>query len=88
MGYTLGPIISLYVQAIPDGPFDRHDAFGITALAFPRALGLRDPSGRRFSFMGGFLTVGILTAFLLGLVCDLLLDADAVARRIRACSCC
>src|SRR5688572_21045365 len=34
MGYTLGPILSLYVQAIPDGHTVVMTAFGITAVTF------------------------------------------------------
>ena len=44
------------------------NAFGITAIAFVGLSAYAIRSGRRFSFMGGFLAVGILTAFLLGLV--------------------
>ena len=43
-------------------------AFGITAIAFVGLSAYAIKSGRRFSFMGGFLAIGILTAFLLGLV--------------------
>lgn len=68
MGYTLGPIISFYVQAIPDGHSVVMTAFGITAVTFLALSAYAIRSGRRFSFMGGFLTVGILTAFLLGIV--------------------
>jgi modulator of FtsH protease len=68
MGYTLGPIISLYVKAIPDGHSVVMSAFGITAAAFLGLSAYAVKSGRRFSFMGGFLFVGILTAFILGIV--------------------
>jgi modulator of FtsH protease len=68
MGYTLGPIISLYVKAIPDGHSVVMSAFGITAAAFLGLSAYAIKSGRRFSFMGGFLAVGILTAFILGIV--------------------
>jgi modulator of FtsH protease len=68
MGYTLGPIISLYVKAIPDGHSLVMSAFGITAAAFLGLSAYAVKSGRRFSFMGGFLFVGILTAFILGIV--------------------
>ena len=68
MGYSLGPILSLYVRAIPDGHSVVMTAFGITALAFVGLSAYAIKSGRRFSFMGGFLMVGILTAFILGLV--------------------
>jgi modulator of FtsH protease len=68
MGYTLGPIISLYVKAIPDGHTIVMSAFGITAIAFTALSAYAIRSGRRFTFMGGFLMVGILTAFVLGIV--------------------
>ena len=68
MGYTLGPIIGYYLQAIPNGHAVVMNAFGITAAAFVGLSAYAIKSGRRFSFMGGFLFVGILTAFLLGLV--------------------
>ncbi len=68
MGYTLGPIIGYYLQAIPNGHAVVMNAFGITAVGFVALSAYAIRSGRRFSFMGGFLAVGILTAFLLGLV--------------------
>ncbi len=68
MGYTLGPILGYYLTAIPNGHSVVINAFGITAIAFVGLSAYAIRSGRRFSFMGGFLTVGILTAFLLGLV--------------------
>jgi modulator of FtsH protease len=68
MGLTLGPIVNFYVKVIPDGHSVVVTAFGITAAAFLALSAYAIMSGRRFSFMGGFLTVGIITAFLLGLV--------------------
>lgn len=68
MGLTLGPILSYYVRAIPDGQSLIVTAFGITAVAFLALSAYAIRSGRRFTFMGGFLTVGIITAFLLGIV--------------------
>jgi modulator of FtsH protease len=68
MGYTLGPILSFYVKAIPDGHTVVMTAFGITAIAFTALSAYAIRSGRRFSAMGGFLMVGILTAFVLGIV--------------------
>ncbi len=68
MGYTLGPIIGYYLQAIPNGHSVVMNAFGITAVAFVGLSAYAIRSGHRFSFMGGFLAVGILTAFILALV--------------------
>jgi len=67
LGYTLGPIISFYLQAVPNGHSVVMNAFGITAISFIALSAYAVKSGRSFSFMGGFLFVGILTAFLLGL---------------------
>jgi modulator of FtsH protease len=78
MGYTLGPIISLYVKAIPDGHTVVMSAFGITAIAFTALSAYAIRSGRRFTFMGGFLMVGILTAFVLGIV-SILFSMPALA---------
>ena len=68
MGYTLGPIIGYYLQAIPNGHSVVMNAFGITAVAFVGLSAYAIRSGSRFSYLGGFLAVGILTAFILGLV--------------------
>jgi modulator of FtsH protease len=68
MGYTLGPIIGFYLQAIPNGHAVVLNALGITAVAFVALSVYAIRSGRRFSFMGGFLLVGIWTAFALALV--------------------
>jgi modulator of FtsH protease len=68
MGLTLGPIISAYVQFLPNGSQLVMTAFGITGATFVGLSAYAIKSGRDFSFMGGFLTVGILGAFLLGLV--------------------
>lgn len=68
MGLTIGPIVSYYARAVPDGHSLVMTAFGITAVAFLALSAYAIRSGRRFTFMGGFLTVGIITAFLLGIV--------------------
>jgi modulator of FtsH protease len=68
MGYTLGPIIGAYLSFVPNGHEVVTNAFAITAVTFVGLSVYAVKSGRRFSAMGGFLMVGILTAFLLGLV--------------------
>jgi len=67
MGLTLGPIISAYLKFVPNGHNVVMNAFGMTAIAFVGLSAYAVKSGRSFSFMGGFLMVGIITAFLLGL---------------------
>jgi modulator of FtsH protease len=67
MGLTLGPIIGAYLKFVPNGHNVVMNAFGMTAIAFVGLSAYAVKSGRSFSFMGGFLFVGIITAFLLGL---------------------
>lgn len=68
MGYTLGPIISAYLRFLPNGHEVVLTALGTTAVAFVGLSAYAIKSGKDFSFMGGFLTVGILAAFVLGLI--------------------
>jgi modulator of FtsH protease len=68
MGLTLGPIISAYLKFLPNGAQVVTTALGVTAATFLGLSAYAVKSERDFSFLGGFLTVGILGAFLLGLV--------------------
>jgi modulator of FtsH protease len=66
MGYTLGPIISRYLN-MPNGAQTVMLALGGTAAIFMALSAYALTTKRDLSFMGGFLTVGILVAFLAGL---------------------
>ena len=66
MGYTLGPIISSYLS-LPNGGQIVMTAMGATAAVFLGLSGYALSSRKNFSFMGGFLMVGILVAFFAGL---------------------
>ena len=66
MGYTLGPIISHYL-GLPNGGQTVMMAMGGTGGDLPRPVRLCADHEKDFSFMGGFLMVGILVAFLAGL---------------------
>jgi modulator of FtsH protease len=66
MGYTLGPILSSYLS-LPNGGQVVMTAMGATAAVFLGLSGYAVTSRKDFSFMGGFLMVGILVAFLAGL---------------------
>jgi modulator of FtsH protease len=68
MGLTLGPIISAYLKFLPNGHEVVTTALGVTAVTFVGLSAYAVKSQRDFSFMGGFLTIGIIGAFLLGLV--------------------
>lgn len=66
MGYTLGPIVSHYLS-MPNGHQTVMMAMGGTGAIFLGLSAYALVSRRDFSFMGGFLTAGILLAFLAGL---------------------
>ena len=57
-------------------------AMGGTGVIFLGLSGYALTSRKDFSFMGGFLMVGILVAFLAGLAALFLRDARAVAGRV------
>lgn len=66
MGLTLGPIINSYLS-LPNGSEMVMQALGSTGIIF-FALSFYVIHNRKdFSFMGGFLFIGILVAFLAGL---------------------
>ena len=67
MGLTLGPIISFYLHAFSNGAQLVMMAFGGTAAIFLGLSGYALTTKRDFSFLGGFLMVGILVAFLAGI---------------------
>jgi len=66
MGYTLGPIVSRYL-GLPNGGEVVMQALGATAVLFIGLSGYALTTRKDFSFMGGFLTVGVLVALVAGL---------------------
>ncbi len=66
MGYTLGPIIGYYL-GLPNGGQTVMMAMAGTAIIFLSLSGYALTTRKNFSFMSGFLMVGILVAFLAGL---------------------
>ncbi len=66
MGYTLGPILNQYL-ALANGPSTVMTALGGTGAIFLGLSAYALTTRKDFSFMGGFLMVGIIVAFLGGL---------------------
>ena len=66
MGYTLGPILNAYM-AMPNGGQVVMTAMGATGVIFLALSAYALTSRKDFSFMGGFLMVGIVVGFLAGL---------------------
>jgi len=66
MGYTLGPVITRYL-GLPNGGEIVMQAMGATALIFIGLSAYTLTTKKDFSFMGGFLMVGILLAIIASL---------------------
>ncbi|MFZ2726296.1 MAG: Bax inhibitor-1/YccA family protein [Methylococcaceae bacterium] len=64
MGLTLGPIISMYLKVFTNGHQLVMTALGGTGVIFLGLSGYALTTKKDFSFIGGFLMVGILVAFL------------------------
>lgn len=64
MGVTLGPIINMYLYRFGNGGEIVMMALGGTGVIFLAMSGLALTSKRDYSFMGKFLMIGILVAFL------------------------
>ena len=74
MGLTLGPLLSAYLEVVPNGARLVATAFGLTGAIFLALSGYALISRKDFSFMAGFITVGLvalLGIILVGLFVDL-----------------
>lgn len=67
MGLTLGPILNMYLNAFSNGHELIMTALGGTGVIFLGLSGYALTTRKDFSFLGGFLMVGILVAFLAGI---------------------
>lgn len=67
MGYTLGPILNHYIHGFSNGSELVMTSLGATGLIFFALSGYALISRKDFSFMGAFLMVGMLVAFLASL---------------------
>jgi len=65
MGFTLGPILNFYMAAKGAEPI--LTALGATALVFFAASAYVLTTKKNLSFMGGFLMVGMMVAFVAGI---------------------
>ena len=82
MGYTLGPVISRYL-GLPNGGEIVMQAMGGTAAIFIGLSAYAVTTKKDFSFMGGFLMIGILLAFLAGLAA-IFLEIPALSLTVSA----
>ncbi|MCC2615749.1 Bax inhibitor-1/YccA family protein [Aestuariibacter halophilus] len=78
LGYTLG-----YYAAVPGGPDIIMQAFGATALVFFALSGYVLTTKKDFSFMGGFLMVGLVVV-LIAAIANIFFAVPAVSLAINA----
>lgn len=64
LGYTLGPILNMYLTHFSNGPQLIGTALGGTGLIFFALSGYALTTKKNFSFLGGFLFAGFMIAFL------------------------
>lgn len=67
MGYVLGPILNLYIQGFANGGQLVGTAFGATGLIFLGLSAYVLTTRKDFSYMGGFLAIAIMVAFMAGI---------------------
>ena len=67
MGYTLGPILNFYIHSMVNGPQIVMTSLGATGVIFFALSAQAIISRKNYSYMGGFISVAILTAFMVGL---------------------
>jgi modulator of FtsH protease len=82
IGYTLGPILNAYL-ALPNGAQVVMMAMGGTAAIFLGLSAYVMTTRKDFSFMGGFLAVGLMVAFLAG-IAALLFHMPALSLAVSA----
>jgi modulator of FtsH protease len=64
LGYTLGPILNYYIASYSNGPQLIGAALGGTGVIFFALSGYALTTRKDFSFLGGFLFVGVMVAVL------------------------
>jgi modulator of FtsH protease len=82
MGYVLGPILSFYLS-LPNGSHIVTAAFGSTAVAFLGLSAYAITTRRDFSYMGGFLMVGLLVV-LAAIIANIFLQIPTLSLTISA----
>lgn len=64
LGYTIGPIVSFYIRALPNGRELVFYALGTTGAVFLVLSAYAVTTRKNFSYMGGFLATGMIIAFI------------------------
>ncbi|AGA33769.1 Putative TEGT family carrier/transport protein [Thioalkalivibrio nitratireducens DSM 14787] len=82
LGFFLGPILTAYL-GLPNGPQIVGNALATTAVAFVALSGYALATRKDFSFLGGFLIVGLVLA-LVAIVANIFLAIPALSLAISA----
>jgi len=77
MGLTLGPLLSFYIESVPNGGELVLTALGATGLIFLSLSAYVLKTGKDFSFLGGFLMVGLIGVVVVMLLGYFFLDLSA-----------
>ncbi len=81
MGGAIGPVISAYLTAYGNGSLIVAQALGGTALIFLCLSGYVLATGKNFSYLGGFLTTGLIVA-LVAIIANIFLQIPALSLAI------
>lgn len=82
MGYILGPIVGMYLK-LPNGSEIVMMSMGLTAATFVGLSGYALATRKDFSFLGGFLFVGLIVA-LVAILANFFLQIPALSLTISA----
>ena len=83
MGFTIGPIINLYMTALGNGSQIVMTALAGTGIIFVGLSSYVLVTKKDFTFIGGMLMVGILVAFIVGL-CAMIFSIPALSLAVSA----
>ena len=83
MGYALGPILSFYIANFSNGPQLVSTALGGTGLIFFALSGYVLTTRKDFSYLGGFLFVAVMLAFL-AMIASIFFQIPALSLAISA----
>ncbi len=68
LGFTLGPILNLYINNLSNGSEIVTTALMLTGIIFLSLSAYVNYTKKDFSFMGGFITSGIILAFIASII--------------------
>ncbi len=83
LGYTLGPILNFYIHSFSNGPQLVATALGGTGMIFFALSAYALTTRKDFSFLGGFLFVGVMVA-LLAMIAGIFIQIPALQLAISA----